>query len=161
MKEAVYEDSSFIGGLAGALAGAAIGSIPWAVLAYLGWYIGYLSFVIGIASFFGYRYLRGPKDLKVAYVCVGGSSIFAVLFMNIAVIMITLHMEGYYAGIEMLKLIFLLGGAELYKDIAISLFIALLGLSGVKQRIVEYVEGNVLETAAPENTALEEGNIEK
>lgn len=60
--------SRYILGLVGALLGAVIGCIPWFIVStFMNYFVGLLGFVVGIASFFGYKLLKGPKKTVYAF----------------------------------------------------------------------------------------------
>lgn len=67
-------------GAAGALLGAIAGAIPWFLLRNLvGIQLGYLGVLIGVAAFFGYRYLWGAHSTRFAFVSIVVSSLLALL----------------------------------------------------------------------------------
>ena len=68
---------SYLLGAVGAVLGAFIGSIPWAIVYYFGWFVGWLGFIIGICAVKGYEILRG-KTGKVKVLIIILATIFGV-----------------------------------------------------------------------------------
>lgn len=72
--------SRYILGFVGALLGAVVGCIPWFIVStFMNYFVGLLGFVVGIASFFGYKLLKGPKKTVYAYAVVLACSIVCIL----------------------------------------------------------------------------------
>jgi len=72
---------SYVTGLLGALFGALVGVIPWFLAStFLNFFIGYLGFLVGFASFFGYKLFRGARKSGYALAVVMICSIFALIF---------------------------------------------------------------------------------
>lgn len=77
--QAELEDTGTYGaGLLGALGGAFLGAIPWAVVLYLGYVASVLGLMIGLLSKRGYELLHGRKG-PGKVVCVIGASILGVI----------------------------------------------------------------------------------
>lgn len=85
---------NFFTGLIGALIGAAIGTIPWLVVSWFGWYVGVLSVIIGISSFAFYRWFGGPIT-KRTKVLILFTTLFGVVFANYAIAAMILSSNGY------------------------------------------------------------------
>ncbi|QVK16896.1 hypothetical protein KHQ81_08255 [Mycoplasmatota bacterium] len=69
-------------GTIGALLGGLIGTIPWFIVSYFGFYASFLGYLIGIASLKGYKTLGGKYGFKTRWiilVCVLFSVVFAEL----------------------------------------------------------------------------------
>ena len=66
-------------GFLGALLGALVGAIPWFIVsAFFSFFVGWLGFLVGLASFFGYKLFKGAKNLPFAMVTIIVLSILAI-----------------------------------------------------------------------------------
>lgn len=76
---------AYFRGILGALVGALVGVLPWFLMENLVnfqfWYAGVL---VGIASFFGYRYLWGAHKTRFAFWTIGVCSLLAILISETA-----------------------------------------------------------------------------
>jgi len=88
-KEEKQKEGSVATGAIGAFAGAVIGSIPWAVASYFGWFVGWFGFLIGIASKKGYELLNG-KETRAKGVAIIISTIWCVIIAESVAIMVAL-----------------------------------------------------------------------
>jgi len=81
VEPATVSGVSYVTGLLGALLGALVGVIPWFLAStFLHFFIGYLGFLVGFASFFGYKLFRGARKSGYALAVVMVCSIFALIF---------------------------------------------------------------------------------
>ncbi|MDL2248623.1 hypothetical protein LJB89_02890 [Tyzzerella sp. OttesenSCG-928-J15] len=130
---------SYIKGLAGAFGGALVGAIPWAVMAYMGWFVGWLAFFIGSASFTGYKLFLGPKNRKFASFCVIFFSLFTVFLTNFLIPVAAIIIEGYELNLFMLLYIAQYVVTDGIVNIILSLGIGIVGIFGISNKIGEYV----------------------
>lgn len=87
--------SSYIGGFFGALLGAIAGVLPWVLVTNLVHIqFGYLGFLISIASFYGYCYLRGAHSTSYAVAVIAIFSI-AVMFLPDGISNVLFYMQAY------------------------------------------------------------------
>jgi len=131
--------TSYVTGLIGALIGAIVGGIPWVILLFNGWIVGVLAFIIGICSFTLYKFFKGPKSRVTANIIIYACSFISVVAWLIFVYGYT-FMEAFNFE-ESFKLDYLFQDAVLpyfLRDLGVSLFIALLGLLGIHQKITTY-----------------------
>ncbi len=90
--EAAKTSGSVATGAVGAIIGAIIGAIPWAIVSYLGWFVGYLGFFISFASCKGYELLHG-KETKLKGIIVLVVSLVAVVLAEYAASLVSLMRE--------------------------------------------------------------------
>ena len=76
---------SYLLGLLGALLGALIGAIPWFIAStFLSIFVGWLGFIVGLASFFGYKLFKGARSVPFAMVSVIVLSVAAICLAEFA-----------------------------------------------------------------------------
>lgn len=87
--------SSYIGGFFGALLGALVGVVPWVLVTNLVHIqFGYLGFLISIASFYGYCYLRGAHSTSYAVTVIVIFSL-GVMFLPDGIANVIFYMQAY------------------------------------------------------------------
>lgn len=69
-------------GYVGALIGALVGVVPYAVAVWFGWFIGLLTILAGIASYQGFKLLGGHANKSTKYI-ISVFSFIAILLSNI------------------------------------------------------------------------------
>ncbi len=134
---------SFLMGIIGAFLGAVIGSIPWLVVLNAGWLIGWLAFLTGYVSFYGYKLFKGPKNHKFAVGVIWSLSLLVILAMNFVSIAFALQQEDYPVTMENMIIVtqYLIEDGSFLKDLGISLGIGVLGLLGINRNIATYTKG--------------------
>lgn len=76
---------SYFLGLLGALLGALVGAIPWFIAStFLSIFVGWLGFIVGLASFFGYKLFKGARSVPFAMVSVIVLSVAAICLAEFA-----------------------------------------------------------------------------
>lgn len=70
-------------GYVGALLGAIIGAVPYAIAVWFGWYIGLLTFLTGFISYEGFKLMGGVAKKPTKYV-IGAITFGIVLLSNVA-----------------------------------------------------------------------------
>jgi len=133
---------NYLSGMLGALIGALIGSIPWMILQIAGWFIGWLAFLIGLASFQGYKMLKGPKKKGFAMFCTIFFSVAVILAQNVITPLIYLSFDGYPISFSMFIWVIYFVFTEGIVDVAFSLIIGIAGLIGIGRRIDGYIVDN-------------------
>jgi hypothetical protein len=73
------ENSSYLRGFGGALAGALIGAIPWTLVGLMGWILAYLGLVIGFCACKGYRLAKGRGGWPAAALIVAAILISVIV----------------------------------------------------------------------------------
>lgn len=77
--------AAYIRGFIGACGGALCGALPWFLARQLlGWNIGVLLGLVGVASFFGYRWLQGAHSTRYALVLVVTFSLVGIVLFELA-----------------------------------------------------------------------------
>ena len=90
--EAAKTNGSVATGAVGAIIGAIVGAIPWAIVSFLGWFVGYLGFLISLASCKGYELLHG-KETKLKGIIVLVVSLIAVILAEYVAMLASLMKE--------------------------------------------------------------------
>lgn len=83
LKEAVANQPSSPAGYIGAVIGAIIGVIPYAIAVWFGWYVGLLAFITGTASYFGYKKFGGKVKKQTKFL-VALISMVVILLSSVA-----------------------------------------------------------------------------
>lgn len=151
--------SRYILGFVGALLGAVVGCIPWFIVStFMNYFVGLLGFVVGIASFFGYKLLKGPKKTVYAYAVVLACSIVCILVSGavgyyVSVVHATIEdlgitMSEFSATLEMLGYTHISFYMEMLQEpdvmpefllnIGIGLVLGILGIVSVRRHIAAY-----------------------
>ena len=139
-------------GVIGALLGALVGAVPWfLVSSFTGFYVGWLGFLVGWASAFGYRKLKGRKSFRLAIAAVVICSLLALvaaeygsyLYMLCTDPDVQLIADLY--GISVTRLAFeVLLSSEVFEDIlpslAVGLLIGGLGILSVGKYVRQYTD---------------------
>ncbi len=159
---------SYLRGFLGALLGALVGAIPWFIVStFFNFFVGWLGFLVGLASFFGYKLFKGAKSLPFAMVSIIVLSILAICaaeFTGYAVSMYQALAEvaADYGAVlssgELLSLTFESTSEWIFSsemigsvvgNLIIGLVIAVLGIVAVRHQIFAYTqEGMPLNPAA-------------
>lgn len=75
--------SGYVTGIIGALLGALIGSVPWFIAStFVGFYIGWLGFLVGWVSLWGYKALHGVKKTGYATAVIFTCSILSIVLAD-------------------------------------------------------------------------------
>jgi len=150
-------------GIIGAIIGAFIASLPWLLMyVYGGWIIALLALPIAIAAEFGYRKMKGEPTKHLALI-IAIITVVVVLVQNFLIIpLFLLNKEGLPANLDMLK--FLYQNSEftsaMIKDGAISIFFAILGISGIYKKMKDSNDITITENETViENETAEETEI--
>lgn len=151
VQEELEDTGTYGAGLLGALGGALLGAIPWAVVLYLGYVASVLGLLIGWLSKRGYELLHGRKGPgKVA--CVIGASILGVILGTLLCDVMTLvimigrgELYGWTYG-DIPALMSLLFQDDEYvlavfKNVAMGLVFALLGNIGTFRELQAEQQG--------------------
>ncbi|MCL2354794.1 MAG: hypothetical protein FWC68_02740 [Oscillospiraceae bacterium] len=145
---------SYVSGLLGAVAGALIGGIPWGILIYYGWFVGWLAFIIGFASFCGYKLLRGPKNFTIAMVLICAASFASAILWTFMMIIyhgvtvelgLDFHFEYFFTIPREIPNFFSL----FLEDLWIPLLITAAGLWGINKTVRTYTSPETLENEIP------------
>ena len=96
-KEEKQKQGSVASGTVGAFLGAVVGSIPWAVASYFGWFVGWFGFFIGVASKKGYELFKG-KETKAKGIAIIVSTILCVILAESVAIMVSLGVAWWQQG---------------------------------------------------------------
>ena len=89
MAQAVKDAGNMGTGVLGAAVGGVIGAIPWAIVGYFGWFVGWLGFLIGIAAKKGYEIGKG-RETKAKGITIIVVVICAVILAELAGIIVSL-----------------------------------------------------------------------
>ena len=139
-EEGIYTTSSgnYSTGIIGALIGALIGAVPWVlVYVYGGWILSILAIVIGMASYFGYKLLKGVKGRGAVIIVITTSLLSVALATFVVIPLLLLRKDGYIVSLDNLEALYSNSDftAAIIKDGAVSLIFASLGLTGVVPKI--------------------------
>jgi len=157
------EGSGYFTGFIGALLGAVVGTIPWILVAvFADLYVGWLGFLIGWASLFGYKLLKGVKKRGYALTIIFACSILCILLAQFGMYCYELlsdpDIAEFAESLDMPKLQFVWEAVTLpemlpdvLKDLAIALVIGIVGVVTAKGQIDVYTgKAAFEETTAPE-----------
>ncbi len=146
--EAARTTGSVATGAVGAIIGAIVGAIPWAIVSFLGWFVGYLGFLISLASCKGYELLHG-KETKVKGIIVLVVSLIAVVLAEYVAILASLMKE--FPGTPLSTCFVALNEAIRYdpdmqaivvKDLLMGWLFAVLGMYSTIKQIFTNVKQN-------------------
>lgn len=144
------DSSGYLMGVIGALIGAIVGAIPWFLVAnFMNMYVGWLGFLIGWASLFGYKMLHGVKKTGYATAVIFICSLVCIILATFGIYVYSLFKEPEiveYAralGLSKIRFTFeLLKMPEVLpdviKDFAIALVIGVIGVISTKGQINVY-----------------------
>lgn len=140
---------AYFRGILGALVGALVGVLPWFLLEHLlGFQFWYCGVLVGIASFFGYRYLWGAHKTRFAWVTIGVCSLLAILLSETvtAVWDLMTNVETLdTVGKALSCLLENVGVTGLLGDALFGLIACAVGLFGMRGKILLYThESNYL-----------------
>ena len=149
--------ASYLLGFLGALLGALVGAIPWFIVStFFHFFVGWLGFVVGLASFFGYKLFKGAKNLPFAMVCIIVLSILSICLAEFVGYAVFVHQEleeilasygitsaiplsvTLESTIEVLTSPDVIG--EAVGNLVIGLVIAVLGIVAVRRQIFVYTQ---------------------
>ena len=159
---------SYFLGLLGALLGALVGVIPWFIVStFFSFFVGWLGFVVGLASFFGYKLFKGARSAPFAMVSVIVLSVVAICLAEFAgsvcvywqawaeiaeeqgVVLSAGELFQLSAGTVFEALTDPEYTGEMVGNLVIGLVIAVLGIVAVRRHIFAYAnEGRPLYPAA-------------
>ena len=88
---------NYLLGFIGALGGALIGAIPWAIVSSFGWFVGWLGFLIALLASKGYDLLRVRRNMNKLW-CVIIAIIIGVLFGQVLSDIIYIAMDNDVRG---------------------------------------------------------------
>ena len=143
-------------GIIGALLGAVVGAVPWFLAStFTHFFIGYLGFLIGWASAFGYGKLHGRRSYRFAMVTVVICSILALVLADFASNMVALCTDAdwqetaYYYGVPVYVLAAILITAPenlhlILPNLLIGLLIGILGVVSCRVYVRNYTESGEL-----------------
>lgn len=77
----------------GAVMGAIIGVIPYAVAVWFGWYVGLLSILTGFVSYYGFKTMGGKVNKSTKFI-ISIISMAIVLLSNVAIVQIVASMNN-------------------------------------------------------------------
>jgi len=155
------ESSGYFTGFIGALLGALVGTIPWILVAiFAELYVGWLGFLIGWASLFGYKLLKGVKNRGYALTIILVCSILCILLAQFGMYYYEFFSDPdiaeYAEALDMPKLQFVWEAITLpevlpdvLKDLAIALVVGIVGVVTAKSQIDAYTGKNL-----PEETSV-------
>lgn len=133
-----YENKKYAIGFVGAFLGSLVGAIPWVIVAQLGFFVGILGFVIGIASLKGYKMLGGKVGPMTKWIVLL-SIVLALAIAESATLIIEFIKEDIPVTLE--NFLLALKIKEIYiaaiRDMVISLIIAGLGIFPLFKQIKE------------------------
>ncbi len=154
------ESSGYFTGFIGALLGAVVGTVPWILVAiFAELYVGWLGFLIGWASLFGYKLLKGVKNRGYALTIIFACSILCILLAQFGMYCYEFlsdpDIAEYAEALGMPKLQFVWEAIKLpevlpdvLKDLAIALVIGIVGVVTAKSQIDAYT-GKVPQEDSP------------
>lgn len=91
--------AGYLRGLLGAILGAVVGVVPWFILStFVGFYVGWLGFLVGWVSLFGYKLLRGAKSTGYATAVIFVFSVLAIIFADFFSNMYNLFQDKEFAA---------------------------------------------------------------
>ena len=143
------KEGSYLTGAVGALLGAAVGSVAWALVMLLGYISSLLGLLIGFFAEGGYRILRGKKGpLKIVILLL--AVVIGVALGHIACLVVSVFREfkeyGYILSAKEVCEVIVEAmqydpevRASVIKDMAMGLFFAALGVIGLISRTKEEV----------------------
>lgn len=142
--------SGYLTGFIGALIGAVVGAIPWFLVAYFAdLYVGWLGFLIGWASLFGYKLLHGVKKTGYATAVIFICSLVCIVFATFGIYVVALFQEPevveYANALGLSKIRFTFEAMKMpevmptvLKDFAIALIVGIVGVVTTKGQINVY-----------------------
>ena len=136
----------YLRGALGAFLGAVVGILPWFLVEqFLHWRFWYLGALIGVASFYGYRYLWGAHSTRFAMASVIVSSLLVVLLLpvvrwvagDLAVLGLSSFGDivSYYVSADILP--------SILRESLFGLLACGAGLFGIRGRVLSYTHESV------------------
>lgn len=89
--------SNYLLGFIGALGGALVGAIPWAIVSSFGWFVGWLGFLIALLASKGYDLVKVKANMNKLW-CVIIAIIIGVLFGQVLSDIIYIAMDSEARG---------------------------------------------------------------
>ena len=151
-------------GIVGALLGGFIFTIPWILLYVYGQMLfSILAAFIAFGALLGYKKFGGIVDKKTPVIIVVVSLIVIVVTTLIIIPLCLLYRDGYIASWHNLEFIY--NNDQQFKsgiirDLVVSIFFTILGISGVISKLKQEVDPNYVSTQNV-NLANNQANIEK
>lgn len=140
------------GGIAGALLGALVGVIPWFLAStYTSFFIGWLGFLVGVASCFGYKLLHGRRSTRFATATVIVCSMLAIFAAEVASWMVILcsdpewQADAAWYGISVAQMawesiLMPENWGIMAPSMLMGMFIGILGVVSVRPRVLAYTD---------------------
>lgn len=146
-----------LSGILGAFLGAIIGVIPWFLAStFANFFIGYLAFLTGLASFFGYKLFKGYKSNKFATTTIIICCILVLFMAEITSWMFILcndyeiQMEALYYGVSAIQLSWWIitlpeNLSFMAPDMLVAMLIGILGVISIRTKVKSYTNPNYLQ----------------
>lgn len=132
----------YLRGAAGALLGALVGAVPWFLLSG-GWFSMWLGALISMASFYGYRLLKGAHHTTFATVTVILFSLLAMFGSEFFGMLLGYVRTGYYPDVTQAFRAMIASLADgglwaLLRNMLVGLVFGLIGLFSIRKYITIY-----------------------
>ena len=132
----------YLRGAAGALLGALVGAVPWFLLSG-GWFSMWLGALISMASFYGYRLLKGAHHTTFATVTVILFSLLAMFGSEFFGMLLGYVRTGYYPDVTQAFRAMIASLADgglwaLLRNMLVGLVFGLIGLFSIRKYITVY-----------------------
>lgn len=156
-----------VNGIFGALLGALLGAIPWFLAStFTNYFVGLLGALTGIAACYGYRLFHGRRSTGFAMAAVIISSTLAIFAAQLASWMYILCTDsnwqadaaqlGIPVALLALKSILMPENLSiLAPDMIIGMFIGILGIVSVKQKVLLYTDPGHVEQSTANTPAVQ------
>jgi len=139
---------AYLRGILGAALGALVAGIPWGVLIYLGWFVGWLAFFIGFGAFFGYKLFKGPKITIFATTTIWITSFVSAFVWYLGMITYQVVTEILNIPFQLIHLIDIPETifttpairSDFFADLWIPALVTAVGLIGIRRVIREYTD---------------------
>ena len=160
------ESKNYLRGAAGAILGAVLGAIPWALVSLAGWFVAWLGLLIGFLAKKGYELFGGKKGRpKIWIICI--AAIFGVILGNVLADFIDFGQMIYKGELEDVTYsdipelyVYWISDPEVLKSVLYSMGLGLvfgmLGLFSVFKEMRAEAKVKTQEDAQSENTAEED-----
>lgn len=159
----------YITGFVGALLGAVVGCIPWFFAStFVGFYIGWLGFLVGWVSLWGYKALRGVKKSGYATVVIFAASILSMVLADLCSNLYNLLRDTEFIefvetyGLPKidfaLSLVFIPENVKhILPNLGLGLLIGVLGVVSARKQILAYTAPAQVVQAPEASTAFVSG----